>query len=161
MKTEKVYKLPVRKVDFVQALSDPKIHNGKTEYAVDFDLSVGTPIIAAQSGQVTEVYMESDEGGEDEKYLNNINKYTNRITIKHAENEYSQYAHLQHDSAEVKEGDEVKVGQVIAHSGNTGFSTQPHLHFHVMQIIEVENEKDWESLEIRWKSNFDILGCES
>ena len=53
----------------------------------------------------------------------------NYIVIKHAENEYSLCAHLKKDSFRLKVGDDVKQGQVIATCGNTGNSTEPHLHF--------------------------------
>ncbi|MUL67440.1 peptidase M23 [Mycobacterium sp. CBMA 234] len=42
------------------------------------------------------------------------------------------YAHLQTGSVKVKPGDQLNTGQVLGHVGNTGNSTGPHLHFHVM-----------------------------
>jgi len=42
------------------------------------------------------------------------------------------YAHLQPGQIRVKPGDRVKRGQVVAALGNSGNSTEPHLHFHVM-----------------------------
>ncbi|WP_239005045.1 M23 family metallopeptidase [Mycolicibacterium sp. CBMA 360] len=42
------------------------------------------------------------------------------------------YAHLQTGSIKVKPGDQLSSGQVLGHVGNTGNSTGPHLHFHVM-----------------------------
>jgi hypothetical protein len=53
----------------------------------------------------------------------------NYIVIRHAENEYSTLAHLKKDSIKVKVGDTVSKGQVIALCGNSGNSTEPHLHF--------------------------------
>ena len=49
--------------------------------------------------------------------------------IKHAEHEFSSYAHLNHESIMVNVGDVVKAGQVIARCGNSGVSREPHLHF--------------------------------
>jgi hypothetical protein len=53
----------------------------------------------------------------------------NFVVIRHAEGEYSLSAHLQKGSITVKAGDEVNAGQVIGRCGNSGYSTEPHLHF--------------------------------
>ncbi len=53
----------------------------------------------------------------------------NFVVICHAEGEYSLSAHLQKGSITVKAGDEVNAGQVIGRCGNSGYSTEPHLHF--------------------------------
>lgn len=55
----------------------------------------------------------------------------NSITLKLADDTYAFYAHLKPGSILVKEGDQVKQGQIIAQVGNVGNSTAPHLHFHV------------------------------
>jgi hypothetical protein len=55
----------------------------------------------------------------------------NFVIIKHAENEYSFLAHLKKGSVIVKKGDAVKRGQIIGKCGNSGHSTEPHLHFHL------------------------------
>jgi len=55
----------------------------------------------------------------------------NFITIKHAEKEYSIIAHLAPNSITVKVGDTVKQGQLIAKCGNSGNSSEPHIHFQV------------------------------
>jgi len=53
----------------------------------------------------------------------------NFIVIKHAENEFSFFAHLIPGSVTVRKGDKVKQGQVIAKCGNSGNTSEPHLHF--------------------------------
>ena len=53
----------------------------------------------------------------------------NFIIIKHAEKEYSLIAHLMPDSITVKVGDSVKQSEVIARCGNTGNTSEPHIHF--------------------------------
>ncbi|WP_158057005.1 M23 family metallopeptidase [Halorussus halophilus] len=55
----------------------------------------------------------------------------NWVTIEHADDEYSDLAHLREDSVEVSEGQRVERGQRIGRCGNSGNSTEPHLHFHV------------------------------
>lgn len=58
-----------------------------------------------------------------------VSGYGNFIMIKHSNTLYTCYGHL--SSFEVKAGQEVKRGQRIAISGNTGITTGPHLHFEV------------------------------
>ncbi|WP_254764904.1 M23 family metallopeptidase [Natrinema marinum] len=53
----------------------------------------------------------------------------NYVTIEHATGEYSVLAHLQEGSLEVSEGDRVERGEPVARCGNSGNSTEPHLHF--------------------------------
>ena len=60
----------------------------------------------------------------------------NSITIQHAAHEFSFYGHLSQDSIRVTPGNRVKAGQVIALVGSTGNSSEPHLHFQVMDSRE-------------------------
>lgn len=53
----------------------------------------------------------------------------NFLIIKHKENEYSTIAHIQPGSISVRAGDKVIRGQIIARCGNTGNTTEPHIHF--------------------------------
>jgi len=53
----------------------------------------------------------------------------NYVVIRHAGGEYSHYAHLKQGSVRVKAGDTVARGQAIGQLGQTGNSTEPHLHF--------------------------------
>lgn len=52
----------------------------------------------------------------------------NVVVIHHADQEYSVLAHLKHHSIEVNEGDWVGAGQIIGQCGNSGHSSEPHLH---------------------------------
>jgi murein DD-endopeptidase MepM/ murein hydrolase activator NlpD len=55
----------------------------------------------------------------------------NVVVVEHANGEYSHYAHLQRGSVGVAVGEQVQAGQVVGKLGNSGNSTEPHLHFHV------------------------------
>lgn len=90
---------------------------GKYHGAVDFGVSVGTPVYAAADG----IVVTSTWGGSD--------SYGYYIKIKHYNGLYTLYAHG--SSLVVSVGQEVKQGQLIMYSGNTGNSTGPHLHFEV------------------------------
>ncbi len=59
----------------------------------------------------------------------------NYILIRHAEGEYSLLAHLQPGSIRVRAGESVVRGQIIALCGNSGNSSEPHLHFHLQNGI--------------------------
>lgn len=60
----------------------------------------------------------------------------NYVIIEHKSKEFSVYAHTRENSLCVKKGNKVKQGDVIAKVGNTGHSTEPHLHF---QLIDSKN----------------------
>ncbi|HUD19305.1 MAG TPA: M23 family metallopeptidase [Patescibacteria group bacterium] len=55
----------------------------------------------------------------------------NAIIIDHQNGEYSLLCHFKHNSIRVKIGDKVKQGDVIGLCGNTGNTTQPHIHFNL------------------------------
>lgn len=55
----------------------------------------------------------------------------NRIIIKHSSKEYSTICHLMPESVTVKKGQTVKRGDVIAKCGNSGNTSEPHVHFQV------------------------------
>ncbi|MFC4550490.1 MULTISPECIES: M23 family metallopeptidase [Halorussus] len=55
----------------------------------------------------------------------------NHVVVRHADGEYSLLAHLQEGSVTVEPGDEVARGDVVGACGNSGASTEPHLHFQI------------------------------
>lgn len=60
----------------------------------------------------------------------------NYAVIRHSDSEFSFYAHLKHNSLTVRAGDKVKARQPIAKAGSTGNSTEPHLHFQLMDSAD-------------------------
>ena len=80
---------------------------------IDFPVPVGTPLRATNSGKIVLARKLVTTG--------------NTIIIDHGLNVFSAYAHM--SELNVKEGDKIKKGQSIGKSGNTGFTTGPHLHF--------------------------------
>jgi hypothetical protein len=91
---------------------EKSFHNG-----IDIGVPVGTPIIAAHDGVVTQV-------------VNGSTGYGKYITIEGENGISTRYAHC--DTLLATVGQEVEQGEVIAASGNTGNSTGPHLHYEVM-----------------------------
>lgn len=98
-------------------------------YAVDIVMPIGTNIYAARTGTVFEVSSNNFRGGLDpDRDLD----AANLIRILHDDGTFSVYAHLNRNTIRVQPGDKVERGDYIADSGNTGFSSGPHLHFAVM-----------------------------
>jgi len=150
--TKNVYALPFRKKDLVKALSDPRAHFAHFRHAIDFILPEGSRILAPRAGKVIDIKVDSRQGGAEPKY-DDI-KYVNYLTLQHSDGEYSQYIHLKHKGSLVKLGQKVKSGQPIALSGNTGFSTTPHLHF---MVFKLDNTKiGWESLKVKFKERIAV-----
>ena len=96
-----------------------------SRHAIDFRMNVGQEVCAMRDGIVVNVKEDSNIGGKNQKYMND----GNYVLIYHNDGTFSSYFHLKQNGAIVEKNDTVKKGQVIAYSGNTGFSTAPHLHF--------------------------------
>ena len=114
---------------------------GKQQHHKGLDLSAsrGMPIYAPADG-VVEVVRSSKTG------------FGNLLKIRHAFGFSTLYAHL--DGFNVKSGDFVHKGELIANSGNTGLSTAPHLHYEVHFLDRALNPQsflDWDA------SNFDLV----
>ena len=108
------------------------LYNGQVvdhQTHLGFDLAVvqHTPVLAANDGKVI--------------YVGFLGIYGNVVVIDHGCGLQSLYAHL--SSFDVKEGDEVKRGQVIAHSGQTGLAGGDHLHFTMLLDGIPVNPVEW------------------
>ena len=100
-----------------------------SRYAVDFAMPDGTPVYAARAGVVINVRHDSFRGGAQAALLDQANL----VMILHDDGTIGAYGHLQWDAIRVRIGQHVKRGEYIANSGNTGFTTGPHLHFAVLR----------------------------
>jgi len=90
-----------------------KMHTG-----IDFAAPIGTPIYATADGKIEEVSVK-------------FSGYGKMIVIDHGFGYKSRYAHM-HDFA-VRQGQNIKRGELIGYVGDTGLSTAPHLHYEVMK----------------------------
>lgn len=61
----------------------------------------------------------------------------NHLVLDHGDGTFTAYAHLRHGSVRVAPGDRVEVGQVLAEVGNTGNTSEPHLHVQLMDRASV------------------------
>ena len=118
-------------------------HNDpQNRYAIDFALTEGTPIVAVREGVVMQVESDFDKAGLNrEKYGGRANF----IRIVHDDGSMAVYAHLKPEGVQVRTGQRVRKGQRIGLSGNTGFSTAPHLHF----VLQVNRGMRLESIPLR------------
>ena len=116
-------------------------HRGRTAY--DFRMPVGTPILAARAGVVAKVVDEYTRGGR----RKSLGGKANRVAVVHDDGSVAMYVHLAKGAA-VAIGDRVIAGQRLGPSGNTGFTTDPHLHFEVYTAVPGQTET--ESVPIRF-----------
>jgi|SRR3989344_1943842 len=130
MKSKNRYSLPFHKKDLILAASDPKAHFGHFKDAIDFVLPIDSELLCCADGSIVDVQTKFKSGGNDPKYELKVNY----VTIKHKNNEFSQYAHLKYKGCIKRIGDKVKKEELIGYSGNTGRSTSPHLHFQVLVL---------------------------
>jgi len=119
MESKNIYSVPIKAQYKIQPAP---LHEEHTRYALDFMVPVGTPVFAAAAGIVTLVKNNADECGG-----------SNFIIVRHKNDECSRYLHLQHKGAIVERGWIVGRGQLIARSGQTGFSGYSHLHFEIFR----------------------------
>lgn len=112
----------------LQAWDGDFSHQG--EHAIDVAQALGTPVLAADDGIVTQVIDGfADVGGTaDNAYR------ANYVELDHGGGRFSQYLHLQRDTIRVHEGQRVARGTTLGSTGNSGFSTQPHVHFAVVDV---------------------------
>lgn len=96
-----------------------------SRYAVDIAMPIGTGVYAARGGIVVDAEGNFFRSGPVDE--------ANLIRILHDDGTFGVYAHLNRSTIRVRAGDRVERGQYIADSGNTGFSSGPHLHFAVLR----------------------------
>ncbi|HRX17358.1 MAG TPA: M23 family metallopeptidase [Spirochaetota bacterium] len=70
-----------------------------------------------------------------------LHKFIGNYIIIRFDDHYAFFAHLVPGSIRVKEGDQLKVGELIAEVGHSGNSTAPHLHFHIMDTEDLLKAK--------------------
>jgi murein DD-endopeptidase MepM/ murein hydrolase activator NlpD len=89
----------------------------------------GRPVLAPGDGTAVEIV---DTVADNAPGATNGNApLGNHVIIDHGNGEFSFLAHLQHGSVVVARGQRVAQGSPVARCGNSGFSTEPHLHYHM------------------------------
>ena len=114
-----------------QGFNGPFSHQtDQSRYALDFGVPVGTPVLAARGGTVMEVEEEFRGHGLD---LERYGDRANYVRILQDDGSMAVYAHLAPESVIVLPGDRVRAGDFLGKSGDTGYTTGPHLHFVVQK----------------------------
>ena len=101
------------------ATQNPQIYSGKGHNGIDLRASVGTPVKSAADGRVV-------AWGDTDRACAGVS-YGKWVLVEHDNNLSTLYAHLSY--IQVSVGDTLRNGQILGYSGNTGYSTGPHLHF--------------------------------
>lgn len=139
------YALPYAKGEQYTMIQGPNgaySHQGKNAY--DWEMPVGTPVHAARAGIVISVIDSFSVGGQ----IDFMKSQTNVIEIMHDDGTIGRYSHLTAKGALVKLGERVRRGQKIGLSGNTGYSSGPHLHF---DVIRLTNDLTFDSIPVKFQ----------
>lgn len=151
-----IYRLPYgtgTKHRVMQGCNSPFSHAGPHRNAVDFGMPENTPIYAARGGVVADLKEDSNRGGPNRNFLDD----GNYVVILHEDRTVALYYHLQKDGVPVEIGDRVDAGDLIGFSGNTGFSTGPHLHFEVTRALpQVEGD---DSIPVVFEAKDRAVAC--
>jgi murein DD-endopeptidase MepM/ murein hydrolase activator NlpD len=146
-----IYQLPYApgtKFKVTQGYNGSFSHKGSNLYAIDWKMPEGTLVYAARGGLVVKVRDDSNMGGASMKY----DRFCNYVLIRHQDGTLGHYCHLQKNGVVVKAGQTVAAGDVIAHSGNTGFSSGAHLHF---SVFKTKNGRERESIPVKFNTSED------
>jgi hypothetical protein len=122
--------------DFLGADDKGKTHKGEGNLNENY-FAFGREILAPADGIVTDVI-----NGVRDNIPGSMNPYSalgNAVFIQHRENEVSVLAHLKLDSIKVKVGDKIKRGQLLGLCGNSGNSSEPHLHYHLQNTPIIQD----------------------
>lgn len=143
----RAYRLPFAKDSAFEVIQgyDGKIsHTGKDRYSLDFKMPEGTAVLAARPGLVVSSKANSNQGGPSPDFADQANF----VSVLHQDGTLAGYYHLKRGGVRVKPGQRVRAGQLLGYSGNTGYSSGPHLHFMVYRAGE--NAQSRETLPVQF-----------
>lgn len=129
-------------------------HREKRRHSVDFSMPIGSVVTASREGVVAERRTDSTVVGSQDPKDETEGNY---VRIRHDDGTYGIYWHLDRTSVHV--GDKIQEGQEIGRSGNTGYSSSPHLHFEINRAdSEIKrgkrgepNTRDWRTVPWRFR----------
>jgi hypothetical protein len=108
----------------VQGNNSRKNHTGSQQFAWDFRLSCGTPVVATRDGNVRAGFVDSHTGY-------GTSSPNNFVEVEHSDGTIARYVHIEQNSVSVTAHQHVNQGQKLAEVGNVGNSMTGHIHFQV------------------------------
>jgi murein DD-endopeptidase len=130
--------------------------NNKSYYAYGKDIiSVGDGVVVETKDSIPENSPRSPVARA--VPINLITVAGNHIVVDMGQGHYAFYAHVQPGSLRVRVGDRVRSGQVLALLGNSGNSTEPHLHFHIVDAV-ASGTSTLGAEGIPYATSFDVIG---
>lgn len=146
---EIVYQLPFERgssYKLIQGYNASFSHFGEIAYAVDFNMPENTSVLACRTGKFVQTESSFSEGGVKDDFRNKVNM----VRILHSDGTIGNYYHFVYGGVHVIPGQDVKAGQIIGYSGNTGYSSAPHLHFDVSKPL---NGKESETIPVKFRTS--------
>jgi murein DD-endopeptidase MepM/ murein hydrolase activator NlpD len=130
-----------------QGVDGNETHTGMHRHAFDFEMPIGTPVLAARPGVVFQVVDGFGPGTRDERSM----ERGNAVVVWHDDGTFAVYGHLRKGAC-AREGQRVATGDLLGWSGNSGYTTGPHLHFEVGTLIG-EDAQELDSLPILFEGD--------
>ncbi len=123
--------------DFVIKDDEGKQYSGTGNFCKDY-YCYEKPVFAPAGGFISEI----SDNIPDNKIgdINTEQNWGNSIVIKHGEYLFTQISHLKEGSIEIKKGEYVKKGDILAKVGNSGHSPYPHIHFQIQTTPYIGSE---------------------
>ena len=99
------------------------------EFAIDFNMAIGTPVTASREGTVYST---------EERFTDAGDGTGNLVTVDHGDSTFGVYLHFTQNGVEVEVGQKVKKGDLLGYSGSSGLAGYPHLH-----LVIVTGDPSW------------------
>jgi murein DD-endopeptidase MepM/ murein hydrolase activator NlpD len=135
--------------DFLQIGANGKSYQRDGRANADY-FAYGKRVVASKDGTVVSIRGDMAENVPGE--TNTANPAGNVVIIDHGNNQFGYYAHLKPFTVSVKPGALVRAGEFIGEVGNSGDSTEPHLHFHVMNNADPSQADGVPVIFSSWKA---------
>ena len=135
--TDYLYALPYARGKaymVTQGFNGRHTHKEKSAYALDFKMDEGTRVHAMREGVVVALEEKQTEHGYSPAFADK----SNHIIIQHDDGTMAMYGHLKPNGVKVRLGQKVYKHAFIGLSGNTGYSSGPHLHVHISAIKDLK-----------------------